>query len=240
VVVATIGEQWNVNDYITSPITKVEVAGDYAWADDEALKQSHLHERDQDPFLAAEQQLQKLTPKESGSRYDKLKRSGAALGGVAASSLFARSRSKEKNERQNRNKKLLLGGVALLGAGLLTYLLIRGLLPGEGHQAIKKPNLPTPDVDLTPEAPKPPRPDTSQEQARRVVGMSLRNNGNIWNSVHNYLANHGYDHSSVSVDEVKDAVLRRQGITETQAYHLPVGYHFTIPREVLEYIPKSK
>jgi hypothetical protein len=38
------------------------------------------------------------------------------------------------------------------------------------------------------------------------------------------------------IDEVKDSILRLTGVTEAEAYHLPVGFRLRLPVQLIEEI----
>jgi hypothetical protein len=79
------------------------------------------------------------------------------------------------------------------------------------------------------------------EIAPKAMKLSLTHNGDsIWREVSHYLQANGYPHNDVAVDTVKDAVLQHMHLSESAAKDLPVGYHFTIPRAVLEELLKTK
>lgn len=72
----------------------------------------------------------------------------------------------------------------------------------------------------------------------RPVGLKLAEGDSIWGKVNEYLDTNNYPTDDVTIDTVKDAILRKQGLSEQAAANLPVGYKFSIPPEVLEQLNK--
>jgi hypothetical protein len=160
-----------------------------------------------------------------------------------------RQERKEQHIRKRRRVAAFAAG-ALAVAGVVVALIV-GTRDSSQEVAppnfkspptaqTEKPNLQPPSVRQGMRDIQPPRESARQARAERT--LSLAESGTlttIWGGVERYLRTHNYTTNVYTIDQVKDSVLQHQGLTESAATMLPVGYTFTIPRSVLRAIPKK-
>jgi hypothetical protein len=85
-----------------------------------------------------------------------------------------------------------------------------------------------------------PPPDSGEQTSSAVSkSLELKSGDNPWDVSAKFLEDNGYKHDVVSIDKAKDAVLAHYNLSEADATHLPVGWKFQIPPDVLAEIGKE-
>lgn len=71
------------------------------------------------------------------------------------------------------------------------------------------------------------------------IHMTLHHGDTIWNGIADTAAKNGHHFSYEHVRQLTEQTLKANGLSWADARHLPVGYHFDIPREVQEQLAKK-
>jgi hypothetical protein len=145
--------------------------------------------------------------------------------------------SYEKKRKRRRRILTVLGAVAVMAAGAAFF--INNLQESE-HDKPATPNSPP----VSQRQPNVKSPQVIPRQQHRLAPKASReslaqNGATIWSQSATYLQKNHYltrsaTINNIIIDSVKDDILRRQGLSETAAKRLPVGYTFMIPRYALK------
>jgi protein phosphatase len=175
----------------------------------------------------------------------------AAVAAIATKKLFGGDKYRSESEKSRRKKVIaVVAGVAAVG---LAYWASQKLgLFGHHPNIVDKVKPPDIDLDIPKKKPETPSVRNMAPQPPNIrhthvhehyfhtgTHFTLKSGGTIWESARHYLVTHGFRGSNSNIDQVSDAVRARYGLSETAARHLPIGYHFILPREAFEELSKS-
>lgn len=193
-----------------------------------------------DPFHEADMLIERLsnTPPAQGG---KLK---AALGGMALGVLGEKWRTRRQASSEQKRKRRIAAAAVAAGVIVVSLLLAQALR--ESTQPPRQGKQPAPATAPSQKSGKSHKRQSlvpSHHPSKRSVSGRVRtlavSGDTIWAESARYLRTHGYSTTLATIDRVKDAVLRRQHLSEAAAHYLLVGYEFTIPRYSLKNLARN-
>jgi hypothetical protein len=160
-------------------------------------------------------------------------------------------RAVNEDVRRNRRRVAIAAGalaVGTIGGNVLGHAL--GLHGGSGHDHTpganhdQHPNSGKAAPGTKPAAsghpnPADQKPGSSGPEEYRIKDLELTHNGdNLWDEVDSHLSHVGI-HDPAKVAEAKNMILKANGLSEEDARHLPIGFKFNLPPDVLEELNKQ-